>query len=83
MRQCLPTMSTKKKQHFVPQLHLARFTYDGDLLHVYDKLTRKTFIRNKRDVAEENGFYNIPNELITADLAKHGLFPQMLERVRR
>jgi len=24
-------MSTKKKQHFVPQLHLARFTYDGEL----------------------------------------------------
>jgi hypothetical protein len=44
-------MSTKKKQHFVPQLHLVLFTFDGERLHVYDKFKQKAFIRNKRDVA--------------------------------
>ena len=72
-------MSTKKKQHFVPQLHLTRFTYDGELLHVYDKFTRRQFIKNKRDVAEENAFYNIPSELLTGDITENGIYPQMME----
>lgn len=71
----------KKKQHFVPQLHLARFTYDGERLHVYDKFKQKAFIQNKRDVAEENAFYNIPVDLITGDVAKAGIYPQMIEDV--
>jgi hypothetical protein len=72
-------MNTKKKQHFVPQLHLERFTYDGNHLHVYDKFSQKAFTTNKRDVAEENAFYNIPDELITDDFAKAGIYPQMVE----
>lgn len=74
-------MSTKKKQHFVPQLHLVRFAYDGERLHVYDKFKQKAFIKNKREVAEENAFYNIPTELITSDVAKAGIYPQMVEDV--
>ena len=55
------------------------FTYDGEHLHVYDKFTRKTFIRNIREVAHENAFYNIPSELITDEFAKSGIYPQMIE----
>jgi len=72
-------MTTKKKQHFVPQLHLERFTYDGERLHVYDKFNQKAFTNNKRNLAEENAFYNIPAELITADFAKSGIYPQIIE----
>src|SRR5215510_15069445 len=72
-------VNRKKKQHFVPQLHLTRFTYDGELLHVFDKFTCKSFIQNKRDVAHENAFYNIPVELINSELGKHGVYPQVIE----
>ena len=72
-------MNAKKKQHYVPQLHLERFTTDGERLYVYDKFSKKTFISNKRDVAEENFFYNIPRELITQELADQGIHPKIYE----
>lgn len=71
----------KKKQHYVPQLHLERFTFDGERLHVYDKFQRKAFIANKKDLSEENAFYNIPEELITAIFKDLGIYPQIVEDV--
>jgi len=47
------------KQHYVPQLHLERFTTNGEKLYVYDKFSKKSLPANKRDIAEENYFYNI------------------------
>lgn len=72
-------MNAKKKQHYVPQLHLERFTTDGERLHVYDKFAKKSFMANKRDVAEENYFYNIPRELITQELENQGIHTQIYE----
>ncbi len=72
-------MSTKKKQHFVPQLHLTRFTYDGERIYVYDRFNQNSSTTNKRDIAEENAFYNIPDELITTDFANLRIYPQMVE----
>jgi hypothetical protein len=69
----------KKKQHYVPQLHLERFTFDGERLYVYDKFNKKFYVANKRDVAEENFFYNIPAELITQEFADRGIYPQIYE----
>src|SRR5690242_18588625 len=74
-------MGPKKKQHYVPQLHLRRFSFDGEHLHVYDKFNRKTFVTSTRDVAEENAFYNIPEQLITSDFEEIGIYPQMVEDI--
>lgn len=74
-------MGPKKKQHYVPQLHLRRFTFDGEHLHVYDKFNRKAFVTSTRDVAEENAFYNIPEQLITSDFEEVGIYPQMVEDI--
>lgn len=71
----------KKKQHYVPQLHLERFTIDGVQLYVYDKFNKKSYLANKRDIAEENYFYNIPEELIPQEFADKGIHPEIYENL--
>lgn len=59
-------MSKVKKQHYVPQAYLERFTHDGDHLFVYDKFESVVRPANKKDVAEENYFYDLPEEALPA-----------------
>lgn len=51
-------MSKVKKQHYVPQFYLKRFTHNGELLFVYDKFAKTARQSNVRDVAEERYFYD-------------------------
>ncbi len=65
-------MTVKKKtqrEHYVPRSYLERFTYDGDHLYVFDKFSKEIRPANKRDVAQERYFYDIPLEAIKPDVA--------------
>lgn len=65
-------MGEFKKQHYVPQVYLRRFTTNGERLHVFDKLQRDPARRirrsNVRDVAHENDFYDIVQEVLKPEV---------------
>lgn len=48
-----------KKQHYVPQFLLRNFSFDGKSVYVFDKQTRVIRVSAVREVAHENGFYDI------------------------
>ncbi len=52
----------KKKQHLVPQSYLRRFADERGRLFVYDKVLRSRYSNTVRNVAQENGFYDLPRE---------------------
>ena len=45
-------MAKYRRQHYVPQSYLRRFSEDGSRVNVYDKVVRKSFVSNTRDVAQ-------------------------------
>ena len=49
-----------QREHYVPQSYLRRFTFDGKLLHVFDKFSQAGRVANTKDVAQERYFYDIP-----------------------
>jgi hypothetical protein len=51
-------MSTVKKQHVVPQFYLKHFSMGNDQVCVYDKITKKKFVANVKEVANERYFYD-------------------------
>lgn len=53
-------MSKVKQEHYVPQSYLRRFAHDGEQIHVFDKRELRAFTTNIKNVAAENGFYDIP-----------------------
>jgi Protein of unknown function (DUF4238) len=57
-------MGPTRKQHYVPQFYLKRFTHRGRQLFVHDKVTGKTFPASISDVAQEAFFYDIPPEAV-------------------
>jgi hypothetical protein len=61
-----------KKQHYVPQVYLRRFTAGGERLYVFDKLlqdpARRIRLSNVRDVAHENDFYDIVQEVLKPEV---------------
>lgn len=56
-------MQRVRAQHYVPQSYLRRFTPDGKLLWVFDKTTGSTFRSSVHNVAQENGFYDLPGDV--------------------
>lgn len=52
----VPARST---QHFVPRSYLRRFSPDGHRIHVHDKVLKKSFISNTRDVAHASFFNDL------------------------
>ena len=48
----------KKKQHYVPQFYLKRFSTDGHSVFVFDKFTQKVFRTNIANVASGRYFYD-------------------------
>ena len=48
-----------KNQHYVPQFLLRRFGDKKGRINVFDKHTQKTFVSSTRNVASENGFYDL------------------------
>jgi hypothetical protein len=61
-------MQRTKKQHYVPQAALRRFSNDGERIFVYDKISNEVRVSNIRDVAQQRYFYDIPQEVIPANL---------------
>ncbi len=55
-------MQKTSKQHVVPEYYLSRFTSDGQSIHAYDKLERRQFQTNNREIAQQNGFYDVLTE---------------------
>lgn len=72
-------MRRSKKQHFVPQSALRRFSQDGEKLVVFDKIRQEVRIANIRDVAQQRYFYDIPEEAVPIELAEK-FDRQMIER---
>jgi len=52
----------RKKQHYVPQSYLKRFSTDGRSVFVFDKFKRRVFRTNVSNVASERYFYDFPVE---------------------
>jgi uncharacterized protein DUF4238 len=90
-------MPKTKKQHYVPQLALRRFSTDGERIYVFDKIRKEVRIASIRDVAQQRYFYDIPQEVIPDDLQQsmdrqaiehslselEGYFNTVVERVLR
>jgi hypothetical protein len=48
-----------KKQHYVPRFYLSGFTSeDNDKLYVFDKENSKIFMKNIKEICEQNYFYS-------------------------
>ena len=73
-------MSKVKKQHYVPQFYLKRFTYDGERLFVFDKIAGKQRTANIKDIAQENYFYDIPLNAIPEDIDVKNFDVQIVEK---
>lgn len=88
----------KKKQHYVPQSYLKRFSIDGSSVFVFDKFTRRVFRTNVSNVAVERYFYDFPvettdnldvdvqlveNALAEIDAAYSSTIDSILHKVRR
>jgi hypothetical protein len=68
-------MSKVKKQHYVPQFYLKRFSDNGKTIFVFDKESKVVRKANISDVAEQRFFYDFPKEIAeNADI-------QMFEKV--
>lgn len=50
----------KKRQHYVPQFYLKRFSVDGQSVFVFDKFQQKVFRTNVYNIANEKYFYDFP-----------------------
>jgi hypothetical protein len=55
-------MGKTKRQHYVPQSYLRRFSTDGKQISVYDKVLKKGFSDGIRNVAQETGFNEVVKE---------------------
>jgi hypothetical protein len=77
-------MGEYKKQHYVPQVYLRRFTADGEHLYVFDKLQQDPARRIRRgkvrDIAHENDFYDIPVEVLKPEV-RPGHDRKMIEKL--
>lgn len=77
-------MGEYKKQHYVPQVYLRRFTADGEHLYVFDKLQQDPARRIRRggvrDIAHENDFYDIPVEVLKPEV-RSGHDRKMIEKL--
>jgi Protein of unknown function (DUF4238) len=60
-------MGQYKKQHYVQQSYLRRFSPNGKQIYVYDKVLGKEFLNGILDVAQESYFYRLPDNLKTED----------------
>ncbi|HKQ07572.1 MAG TPA: DUF4238 domain-containing protein [Blastocatellia bacterium] len=62
-------MAQHKRQHYVPQSYLKRFTQDDKRLYVYDKVLRQSLgLISVKDIAQESYFYDIPLDAIPKDI---------------
>ncbi len=53
-------MTKIKKQHYVPQFYIKKFSSNNENIYVYDKYLDKSFRSKIRNVAQSKFFYDIP-----------------------
>jgi hypothetical protein len=58
-----PKPEHKKKQHYVPQFYLKAFADKFNRLFVFNKGAQKTRPAHVKEIAHENYFYKLPDEL--------------------
>ncbi|NPA93099.1 MAG: DUF4238 domain-containing protein [Chloroflexi bacterium] len=68
-------MQKTKRQHYVPQFYLRKFSEDGNSIFVFDKVRRAIFNSSIINVAQERYFFDLPEE-VTGDED-----PQIVEQV--
>jgi hypothetical protein len=73
-------MAEHKKQHYVPQSYLRRFSTDEKRLFVFDKVLRKSFPSGIRDVAQEAHFYRVPAGLTSKEGSSVAIDPLLVEK---
>src|SRR5579862_8364831 len=77
-----PSHKEYVNQHWVPECYLTRFASSKGAIHVYDKVTGKSWIDTISRVASARHFYTIPEDLIRAD-ARSSADTKMVEFVYR
>ncbi len=60
-------MGQHKKQHYVQQSYLRRFSPNEKQIYVYDKVLGKEFLNGILDVAQESYFYRLPQGMTSED----------------
>lgn len=60
-------MGQHKKQHYVQQSYLRRFSPNEKQIHVFDKVLGKEFLSGILDVAQESHFYRLPDGMKSED----------------
>lgn len=71
--------NTPKKQHYVPQYYLRRFSDDGDSLWVYNRKAGNTYKSRSEDVCERNYHYEMETKSQRSWHGRH-LLPGKIER---
>lgn len=71
--------NTPKKQHYVPQYYLRRFSDDCDSLWVYNRKTGKTYKSRSEDVYERNYHYEMEARCQRSWHGRH-LLPGKIEK---
>ena len=71
--------NTPKKQHYVPQYYLRRFSDDCDSLWVYNRKTGKTYKSRSEDVCERNYHYEMEARCQRSWHGRH-LLPGKIEK---
>lgn len=71
--------NTPKKQHYVPQYYLRRFSDDGDSLWVYNRKAGKTYKSRSEDVCERNYHYEMEARCQRSWHGRH-LLPGKIEK---
>lgn len=71
--------NTPKKQHYVPQYYLRRFSDDGDSLWVYNRKAGKAYKSRSEDVCERNYHYEMEARCQRSWHGRH-LLPGKIEK---
>lgn len=54
-----------EKHHYIPVSYLKQFAYEKDsIIHVYDKIGKKSYSKNIKDICCEKNFYSLTNDYL-------------------
>lgn len=73
-------MSEHKKQHYVQQSYLRRFSLNGTQISVFDKILNRAFSNSIGAVAQESHFYRLPEGLMDENGLPIELDPLFVEK---
>ena len=57
-------MQNTRRQHYVPQFYLKKFSENGTSVFVFDKTTDSVFETNTHNIAQERYFFDLPQEVV-------------------